>query len=255
MAVAPQVWVIPGMLVSYGEMVDTQQHNHPLLQLTMFCGTGSLLLSDNQASDDREVRCSLLNSNVPHILNMQKGWVVLIEPQSEIGRQLIKQLGNTDVLPFDGTSEALTQLDIDFPYQQVISFLNQLDNQVQWEHYLGEVSVNDNRINQLISKLNLCFTNECLKPENWRAEQVAKELALSESRFLHLFKQQMGIAWRPYLLWRRLICAVKLIIAGETATDAAYRAGFSDSAHLSRTFKAIFGISIRQSKAMFKLDS
>lgn len=254
MAVAPRVWVIPGMLVSYGEMVDTQQHKHPLLQITIFSGSGSLLFPDKEISTDKEVRCSLLNSNVPHTLNMQKGWVVLIEPQSEIGRQLLNQLGNADVFPFDGEVGTTSQLGSNFPYQDVIGFLYQLNSDVNWGNYFGEVTATDSRINKLILRLNQCFSSECLKPEHWRAEQIAEELALSESRFLHLFKDQMGIAWRPYLLWRRLICAVKLIITGKSATHAAYRAGFADSAHLSRTFKSMFGISIRQSKAMFRLD-
>jgi AraC-like DNA-binding protein len=84
-----------------------------------------------------------------------------------------------------------------------------------------------------------------VKPQQWRAADIALELNLSESRFLHLFKDTMQIPWRPYLLWRRLICAVQTLQQGKTATEAAYIAGFSDSAHLSRTFKKQFGLSLR----------
>ena len=81
---------------------------------------------------------------------------------------------------------------------------------------------------------------------------MANQLALSESRFLHLFSKELGIAWRPYLLWRRIICVIQALINGSSATDAAHLAGFSDSAHLSRTFRNNFGMTIRQAHTLFK---
>ncbi|WP_114765619.1 helix-turn-helix transcriptional regulator [Vibrio rhodolitus] len=245
MSAAPRVWVIPGMLVSYGEMVDTAQHAHALLQLTVFEDSGSLLI------DGQLLSSSLLASNVAHRLQMKKGWVILVEPQSEVGRCLQQLLVDNQYQEFAFSHELLLPSENHFPLPQVIAILQQLSATVDWQQMLGEVTSNDPRIERLLTQLNQCFASECLKPDNWRAEQIAEQLALSESRFLHLFKQQMGIAWRPYLLWRRLICAVKLIREGESATEAAHRAGFSDSAHLSRTFKSIFGVSIRESKAMF----
>ncbi|MFN3163646.1 MAG: helix-turn-helix transcriptional regulator [Pseudohongiellaceae bacterium] len=110
----------------------------------------------------------------------------------------------------------------------------------------------DPRIQQLQQTLDSCFEGECKKPEKWRAADVAKDLALSEGRFLHLFKQEMGIAWRPYLLWRRLLCSVRLLNRGRSATETAYVAGFSDSAHLSRTFRKMFGLSIRDASSLFR---
>ena len=77
-------------------------------------------------------------------------------------------------------------------------------------------------------------------------------MALSESRFLHLFSQELGITWRPYLLWRRMMCAIQAIINNSSATEAAHLAGFSDSAHLSRTFRTTFGMTITQALALFK---
>ncbi|HAS64097.1 MAG TPA: AraC family transcriptional regulator [Vibrio sp.] len=242
----PSVWLVPGMLASYGEMVDTQEHQHSLLQLTTIYGEGALV------TDGCGYQTALLASGVPHSLNMQRGWVILIEPQSEIGLTLANLLENQPIKPFSTRRHSLAEPASAFPYQQVLALLYQLSEQVDWKSMIGAITTSDERITQLIEQLNLCFESECLKPESWRADQIAADLALSESRFLHLFKQQMAMAWRPYLLWRRLICAVKLIIAGKSATHAAYRAGFSDSAHLSRTFKATFGISIRESKSMFQ---
>ncbi len=49
-----------------------------------------------------------------------------------------------------------------------------------------------------------------------------------------------------------MMCAVRAILNNTPATEAAYLAGFSDSAHLSRTFRKNFGMTIRQAKALFK---
>ena len=96
-----------------------------------------------------------------------------------------------------------------------------------------------------------CIAGKCVKPDVWRAHEVATQLSLSTSRFLHLFREQMGIPWRRYLLWRRIICAIQSMLAGCSATDAAFATGFSDSAHLSRTFKSNFGMTIRQAQRIF----
>ena len=72
--------------------------------------------------------------------------------------------------------------------------------------------------------------------------KLASLIDLSEGRMQHLFKQQMGIPIRRYLLWMRLRQVVQLATTGESLTRAAHSAGFSDSAHFSRTFKSMFGI-------------
>ncbi len=71
---------------------------------------------------------------------------------------------------------------------------------------------------------------------------VAAVVHLSPSRFRHLFVHEMGLAFRHYVLWLRLQRAVEAFAAGESLTTAAYRAGFADSAHLSRTFRRMYGI-------------
>ncbi|MGL1893243.1 MAG: AraC family transcriptional regulator [Spirochaetaceae bacterium] len=71
---------------------------------------------------------------------------------------------------------------------------------------------------------------------------LSKEVGLSEGRLIHLFKEEVGLPLRKYLLWLRLKDAIKLICTGKDLTYAAYETGFSDSAHLSRTFKSNFGL-------------
>jgi AraC-like DNA-binding protein len=69
---------------------------------------------------------------------------------------------------------------------------------------------------------------------------------LSESRFMHVFTASLGVAVRPYILWLRVQRACGELIGGATVTRAAHEAGFSDSAHLARTFRRMLGITPTQ---------
>jgi AraC-like DNA-binding protein len=72
---------------------------------------------------------------------------------------------------------------------------------------------------------------------------AAKSAGLSPGRARHLFVAQTGLPFRRYLLWLRINRALALFEAGASLTEAAHEAGFSDSAHFSRTFRRMFGIS------------
>lgn len=72
--------------------------------------------------------------------------------------------------------------------------------------------------------------------------EAAGIACLSESRFSHLFVEQVGLPFRTFLLWRRLMRAVQEMAVGNRLTEAAHAAGFADSAHFSRTFQRMFGL-------------
>jgi len=73
-------------------------------------------------------------------------------------------------------------------------------------------------------------------------ESAAEMAFLSPSRFAHLFKHQMGLPFRRYVLWRKLTRAMVAIGSGQTIATAAHAADFADAAHLTRTFYQMFGI-------------
>jgi AraC family transcriptional regulator len=72
---------------------------------------------------------------------------------------------------------------------------------------------------------------------------LATAVNLSPDRLRHLFAEETGVGLRPYVLWLRLETSLSAYVAGSSLTDAAYAGGFADSAHFSRTFKKMFGIS------------
>ena len=85
----------------------------------------------------------------------------------------------------------------------------------------------------------------------WAAQQVEGPVSLADlgavgglsaSRLRHLFVEQTGLPFKTYLLWLRLTRALEAYAGGVSLTQAAHDAGFSDSAHLSRTFRRMFGV-------------
>lgn len=70
---------------------------------------------------------------------------------------------------------------------------------------------------------------------------LARRAHLSPSRFAHLFREQTGLPVRNYVLWRRLLYALNCLQQGQSITTAAHEAGFTDGAHLCRSFRRVFG--------------
>lgn len=261
------LWSKPGLLIINGASVDASHHRHHALQI-VWPVTGAVC-----QYDEGEISGPLLiASQVEHQLSMGEGWLLLVEPRSSLGQQLLAYM---DAVFLDIHIE---KKDTIYTSAQVVPIKDlRLASAGQSglgqtpEPYLGplfkalnlplaqltgvtdsaQTQVSDPRIQALLIELDGCFAGECLKPASWRAVDVATQLGLSQSRFLHLFSEQMGIAWRPYLLWRRMGCAVAALLLEHSATEAAHRAGFSDSAHLSRTFRRQFGMTIRQAQQLF----
>ena len=247
----PTVWLKPGILIIYGAAFDAANHKHNAIQLIWPSGKSICQFEDKKIDGPL-----IINSQVAHQLHMESGWVLLIEPQSKVGQQLLELLAQQPLLSIP----ALNALCTGVPKQDddPAPFLSPLFSELDLDLSLSETntytSISDKRIQSLLSNLDQCLPGDCIKPIAWRASEVAKQVGLSESRFLHLFSDQMGIAWRPYLLWRRTICAVSAITQGKPATEAAHLAGFSDSSHFSRTFRSLFGMSIREAKTLIQPD-
>lgn len=78
--------------------------------------------------------------------------------------------------------------------------------------------------------------------ERISCEDVARHIFLSEGRFSHLFKEQVGMSFSAYLVYQRIIKTYTEIINGKSITEASIEAGFSSSAHFAETNKKLFGL-------------
>ncbi|WP_457576106.1 AraC family transcriptional regulator [Desulfomarina sp.] len=77
-------------------------------------------------------------------------------------------------------------------------------------------------------------------------EDIAAAAGLSRFHFLRVFKKATGMSPYAYLLHRRLQLAKESIKKKKSLTDSALDAGFADQSHLSRRFKAAYGITLHQ---------
>src|SRR5437764_223248 len=75
--------------------------------------------------------------------------------------------------------------------------------------------------------------------------KLASIAGLSRSRLMHAFTESVGTPLRPYILWLRLQLACRELAGGLNITETAHRAGFSDGAHLTRTFRRMMGTTPR----------
>ena len=73
-------------------------------------------------------------------------------------------------------------------------------------------------------------------------DKAAELACLSSTRFGHLFRDQVGLPFSRYMLWRKLTRAMVAIASERTIAAAAHAADFADAAHLTRTFYQMVGM-------------
>ena len=209
---------LDGVISVAGAIPMTVEHAHHAVQFTR-ARTGAIQF---EGSPQNSV---LIAAKHPHQLQADDALTLLIEPESHVGRQLVARF--LDAAPF--------RIDVGLdPTRTPLQALLSDEDLCKGRHL-------DPRIQAVLAWLDTCQEAGTLAEVNLsRALRVA---CLSESRFLHLFKEQTGTPWRPALAWRRAQVAMQIAASGQTLTDAAYRAGYADSAHLSRQFKSLFGLS------------
>jgi AraC-like DNA-binding protein len=72
-------------------------------------------------------------------------------------------------------------------------------------------------------------------------DKAADIACLSPTRFAHLFRDQVGLPFSRYMLWRKLTRAMA-VASERTIAAAAHAADFADAAHLTRTFYQMVGM-------------
>ena len=74
--------------------------------------------------------------------------------------------------------------------------------------------------------------------------ELTSKVFLSESRLSHLFKEQIGVSIKKYLVWNKLKQAINLYLKeSDSLTSVSLESGFFDQAHLSNSFKNVLGVS------------
>jgi AraC-like DNA-binding protein len=81
-------------------------------------------------------------------------------------------------------------------------------------------------------------------------EDIASAAGVSRFHFLRLFKTYTGLSPHAYLIQYRVELAKHSIKAGKSLAAAAMDSGFFDQSHMSRRFKAVYGITPGQYQAV-----
>lgn len=211
-------------------------HAHHAIQLT-FALSGELMLADA----DREVfgPAIAVAADARHRIEA-RGLIgfIFVEPESPLGRTLATRLFADGPLAVIDDARFLTEagrIAAAFDGLSRTDLLCLGQGAVASIVPLPTAATPDARIARIIEQA-------WRHPDLPLAETAAAAgVHLSPSRLRHLFVEQTGLAFKTYLLWRRLVRALDTYSQGSSLTEAAHDAGFSDSAHFSRAFKRTFG--------------
>jgi AraC-like DNA-binding protein len=227
----------PGLIAVAGAALDTSLHAHHAVQVTVQLASPHLLVVGDVV---RNETLEVVPSDVPHMLQTPRCLLLLIEPESDAGAAILRSGAFVDGSPSAGESlvgavKSILERDPeDLPWAVAGEILR------RFHVDLPTARLIDDRVLRVIELLDRFETGDgCQKVSLARAAEIAH---LSPDRFRHVFRRETGLSWRRYLLWRRLIGAVRAIADARNATDAAYATGFADAAHLTRTCRAMFGV-------------
>ena len=218
---------------------STDFHAHHAIQLTFSMG-GSF--GFHIAGEVVPGPAVLIAPDVPHAYEPQgRNAIVFVEPESSMGAAILRDLAGRnftrpDPAPFSGIAARLHRIWAEpRPDDATVAGLGrEVVTRLAGSKAAGQTV--DRRIARVLERLSA-------GPDSRLDASRAADIAcLSESRFSHLFVEEVGLPFRTYVLWRRLMAAVNGIAAGATLTNAAHDAGFADSAHFSRTFLRMFGV-------------
>ncbi|AKH63055.1 MULTISPECIES: AraC family transcriptional regulator [Photorhabdus] len=215
--------------------MKTEWHHHPCIQLSV-SPHNSLMRIDTE-NESKQAHGFIISSNIKHKLHSegQPCFNLLIDPANPLYHLLSHQMMGSDIIYLSQESSDLI----------ANYFINCLQSETAPDIFilnnlLGEIEdchcYQDKRIMKaasLITELPV----KCIS-----SREISDQLYLSESRFLHLFREKMGTNFRSYLLWKRLHHAINEIHLSDSLTLLACNSGFSDSAHFSRTCMMLYGL-------------
>jgi methylphosphotriester-DNA--protein-cysteine methyltransferase len=78
--------------------------------------------------------------------------------------------------------------------------------------------------------------------EQFFAAECARITGLSFSRFVHLFKEQIGMTFRAFCAWKRARAVLPYVTSTCNLTDLALQVGYPDSTHFSHSIRRIYGL-------------
>lgn len=214
-------------------------HTHFAMQLMVGLDDDITMLGAAGATE-RAARGWLIGSDQPHVSRGEGlAVVILIDPLTVEGGRLTARLHGASAAPLSDVECEIVLNEFDAPRMGEWNVANARAAIERIVDRLAPdaaaVSAIDPRVRAVADRL-LAESDE-----NTSLAQLAAGAGLSESRLAHLFRRDVGLPMRQYRLALRMEKAVREVAQGRSLTDAAHAAGFSDSAHFSRTCRRMFG--------------
>src|SRR5262249_2236279 len=233
MRTPPGSLVWPAAMIVWGPGFTSAAHRHHCVQLVMAM-KGTLRI--RAGSDDKWLKCgaALIRPDAVHEVDARDTTVLIafVDAESELGSALCErieggilsisptQLGRWRALLGEGLSDST------------------VEHWVRTELLPGRRPV---QLHPNVHRVINYLREQIGVSDNFSLKTLAEISGLSQSRFMHVFTESVGVPVRPYILWLRLQRAACELMDGRTATEAAHTAGFSDAAHLTRTFRRMLG--------------
>lgn len=231
-----------GKFLYIGNSIKTNIHEHHALQIAISEEKPFMMrIADGKW---KKFRSLIINSDQPHECVLKNGRVYFLslDPESIPAKRIKGKFlsgSNFSSVPQDLLTPYIKRIKKQSSRKINCAIISKItDNFI---NALSDSSVSIKQVDERISTVIGILKNSL--DSKIKLKHLAEKVFLSETRLVHLFKEQTGIPVRKYLLWHRINIAVKEIIAGEKLTGATHTAGFSDSAHFSKTFKRMFGTS------------
>ena len=215
-------------------------HAHHALQITLAIeGLGAFRTGESEPW--RELRGAIVLPDVTHSFDGRGalGIMLFVDPESREGRWLRQSLRE----PITAVPEARMDRIVPELRKFLASPLEAMEPTELIRHTVAGLCAGAPPSRSLDPRVAraLEFMREA-ETTRLSLDDVADTVFLSPSRFAHLFSENVGLPFRRYLLWRKLGRAMLAIGRGASLSQAAHEGGFSDSAHLTRTYYRMFGL-------------
>ena len=222
-----------GWATFFGQSGDNAPHQHLAVQMVIACDTvASVQLADQEIITSPVI---LIAPNVEHRLLPGEVLLIYLDPESTVGSALSQRCA-AGVLALD--SAVRDHLVDASGHENNRALIHAIANHFGVEVRELVTDAPKDRVERLLADLK----HRRELPQS--LSKLAIEASLSPSRLRHRIAQIVGMPYRPYVRWLRLQRALKLTITGNSLTEAAHAAGFADAAHLARTMRRHFGISM-----------
>lgn len=196
-----------------------------------------------EALDGTRVRCTaaLVAPHVQRRLDVDGcGLLSLnLDPDSSAYRMLSARMGGQGIVPLCGRRFGKLRDDFDAVQCGALPGARVQALSTAMVEAITESPVTATRLDPRVARV--------LEAIRAHAGQIAlRELSavacLSPDRLTHLFAAQVGVSIKRYALWTKVRRTVQQFTARRPLTEVALVSGFTDAAHMSRTFQRYFGL-------------